>query len=68
MQLFQSASKMGWEKIMIELQKNDPEILSCHVPINLLTLAAPIMLLCVLAEYMYSKKKNLGYSLYQWLL
>ena len=60
MQLFQSASKMNWEQIMFKLHESDITVFGHQFPINLLTMAAPIMLLCVLAEYMYSKKKNLG--------
>lgn len=49
--LFASPEKLTWPQIQ--------QFMHDH-PVNVLTIAAPVMLFFVLLEYWYSKKKNLG--------
>ena len=58
--LFESASKIGWQDIQEKLKIFDIHLFGEDIPVNLLILAAPVMLFFVVAEYWYSKKKNLG--------
>lgn len=60
MQLFQSEAKYDWDEILAILHQSDIEMLGHKLPINIITLAAPVMLLCVLLEYWYSHRKNLN--------
>lgn len=60
MAIWTNETKLTWVAINEKLHQADISVMGHQFPVNIITMAAPFMLICVLMEYYYDKKKHLG--------